>query len=46
MTKSQNLLFKVPLTLVGRAHRMAVISRARLECFQDKKPSAVIKDES
>lgn len=42
MTKSQNL-FKVPLILVGRARRMAVINRARLECFQDKNPSAAIK---
>lgn len=43
MTKSQNLLFKVLLILVARACRKAVINRARLECFQDKNPSAAIK---
>lgn len=40
---NQKLLYKSLLLLVGRAHRKALINRVRLERFQDKNPSAVIK---
>lgn len=40
---NQKLLFKSLLLLLGSAHRKALINRVRLECFQDKDPSAVIK---